>query len=1123
VQRIGRYELHDVLGRGGSGVVWSATFLGPGGFRKPVAVKILDTGQPKLAHEARLGGLLRHPNLVEAYALEQIDDTWICAMERVDGGSLAGRGPLPPRAVVQVGLAVCMALEHAHHELDLIHLDIKPANLLLAGATVKVADLGIARPAGSAAATVIGTRGYMAPEQVSGGILDARTDIYALGVVLHELATGHQPASGVTPRTADVPWLAEVLSQCLARDPADRFDSMGELADALIALDARGSGLAAVLGQQAPLTGAETFQLTIARPRTNLDALADVFFGRKAELARLTEALGTPGVHTLKGPAGIGKTRLARTAAAAWLGTGREAWFCDLASAQTLPEMVRTIAGTLEMALGVGDTPALIERMGASMARRGPVVLILDNFEQLVPAARDAIVAWAAQAPELRLLITSRQPLGVAGEHLTELGPLPIGDAVAMLADRGGIAADDPDLTELAYRLDRLPLALELAAPRLRMLAPRQLIDRLDRRMQLLSGGNRTLVAALDASWALLGPIERAAIAQLSVFHGRFDVEAAEAILKLPDGAPWAVDVVSTLLEHSLLVSRDGWLRLYDSTREWASAKLGTDRVAAEVRHGAYFARYRAGLREYTGPRRKAMAAWLAGYRVDIEAACRRAIVTGSVDIAMATCRAAWAHFESVGPVRAGGELVAAVLEMPGLDDAGRAELLCLSANAAHHIGDTERCIPLFRAALALAEDLGNDALIGMAHGGLGMHAATHGTPPEAAGHWRRARAACQAAGVAHGVAQAVGGLAVAAELNGEAERAEALYREALALFRGCGDRRGEGVTYLNLASLMRQVGRLDDSEAYYGASLVRHREIGDRRFESLALTNLGNLEFTRGNLQRALALYDQALVANNQMGNRREAAATRMNMGAAHGMAGRLDQARVCFEHAAEDLRDVGDHRNCALALENLARVLTLQARPHDALIHVHEALEHSESAKDGRRTNALKIQLSVLSLELGDVEAARMYANQVLASSVGPQGAEHAGEAHVLLANIDIDTGQLQQAREHLEQALVLQHGTLAVPDTHLAMGRIATMQRDLATATHHLDTALALSTDLPGTQARALARLAVVDALQGQRAPALGRLRQAREQGALSDEPGVHEFIAALAAEVDTLAPT
>ena len=174
-KRLGRYELGRVLGRGGSGRVYEAVLCGPAGFRKPCAVKVLQDGGDGLAREARLAGLLRHPNLVEVYELgfaeweepTGLDDdgTWFCSMELVKGGSLDQRLPLPPAAALDVVRQVALGLMHAHHEVGMVHLDLKPANILMDHGVAKLADLGIAQARGFHTLVGIrGTPGYVAPE-----------------------------------------------------------------------------------------------------------------------------------------------------------------------------------------------------------------------------------------------------------------------------------------------------------------------------------------------------------------------------------------------------------------------------------------------------------------------------------------------------------------------------------------------------------------------------------------------------------------------------------------------------------------------------------------------------------------------------------------------------------------------------------------------------------------------------------------------------------------------------------------------------------------------------------------------------------------------------------------------
>ncbi|MFF5962642.1 BTAD domain-containing putative transcriptional regulator [Streptomyces collinus] len=359
-----------------------------------------------------------------------------------------------------------------------------------------------------------------------------------------------------------------------------------------------------------------------ARPAGNLRARLTSFIGRETDIETIRGDLAEARLVTLLGPGGAGKTRLSQETAE----TVREAmpggvWLAELAPVDdpaAVPEAVLTAVGARETVLygagaeglraAVADRPDdPVERL-AEHCSRPRMLLILDNCEHVVDAAARLAEELLARCPDLTVLATSREPLGVPGELLRPVEPLPEPVALRLLADRGAAARpgfrieDDPGAcAEICRRLDGLPLAIELAAARLRMLTPRQIADRLDDRFRLLTSGSRTVLprqqtlrAVVDWSWDLLDEEERDVLRRLSVFAGGCDLPAAEAVC-----GPAALEALGSLVDRSLVVaappdgSGDGEMRyrLLETVAEYAAERLDESgrRAEAERAHLTYF------------------------------------------------------------------------------------------------------------------------------------------------------------------------------------------------------------------------------------------------------------------------------------------------------------------------------------------------------------------------------------------------------------------------------------------------------------------------------------------------------------------------------------------------------
>ncbi|MFE7560090.1 BTAD domain-containing putative transcriptional regulator [Kitasatospora sp. NPDC057500] len=412
----------------------------------------------------------------------------------------------------------------------------------------------------------------------------------------------------------------------------------------------------------------------VPRAAGNLRGRLTSFVGRENDLAALRSVLATSRLVTLTGPGGSGKTRLSVEAGRLEQGAGHwpdGVWLAELAPVErpdAVPGAVVSALGLRETVLHTGgsmvaevieprnDDPVrrLIEHCG-----RRRMLLVLDNCEHLIQSAADLADSLLTECPGLTVLATSREPLGVPGETVLPVEPLPDPVALRLLAERAAAARpgfdprSDPEAcAEICHRLDGLPLAIELAAARLRVMTARQIADRLDGRFALLTAGSRTLLprqqtlrAVVDWSWDLLGKQERAVLRRLAVFAGGWTMEAAEAVCS--DGAEVpaeeVADLLLSLVDKSLLVADldgDGppRYRMLETIHEYALERLAEagESAATEGRHVAHFRELVRGAdRNVHGPAQLHWLAVLEREHDNVRAALRRAVARRDEDEAL--------------------------------------------------------------------------------------------------------------------------------------------------------------------------------------------------------------------------------------------------------------------------------------------------------------------------------------------------------------------------------------------------------------------------------------------------------------------------------------------------------
>ncbi|MFO1316299.1 MAG: adenylate/guanylate cyclase domain-containing protein [Burkholderiales bacterium] len=582
----------------------------------------------------------------------------------------------------------------------------------------------------------------------------------------------------------------------------------------------------------------------------NLPLQLTSFLGREADAAQVRALLDGGRLVTLTGPGGIGKTRLALQVAADAVERFVDGvWLVDLAPLAEPGQVATTVAQVLRVREDA-STP-VAAALAAHVADR-QLLLVLDNCEHLVGACAELAASLLATAPGLAVVATSREPLRVAGERVWALAPLgvPVDDdpapglapAVRLFVERArdtrpGFSPAEADLQAigaLCRRLDGIPLAIELAAARMRALSVAEIGRRLDDRFRLLTGGHRaqlprqrTLEATIAWSYELLEAAERVLFVRLSVFAGGFELDAVQRVCADADDA---VALVDALVAKSLVLAyeRNGATRyrMLDSIREFARERLGTGEDAAALRdaHAAWCVEL--ARKAHDALRGPGQAAWCE--RLDAELDNLRGALAWTAeratpgDEALALAAMLWRYWHLTGRMTEGRAHTERALALPAATDAAPSR-----ADALYAAG-------------ALAKNQSDLA--------------------EAARRLEEASVAFAAQGRERDAAAALGSLGNVRQDQGDLVSARALHEQAYAMFCRVGDRAAEATALLNLGSIAMDLGERDRALDYHERSLGLARAHGLGAVECMGESNLGELALDRGDGAAARAHFTRAL-----------------------------------------------------------------------------------------------------------------------------------------------------------------------------------------------------------------------------------------------------------------------
>ena len=606
--------------------------------------------------------------------------------------------------------------------------------------------------------------------------------------------------------------------------------------------------------------GEEDFPPLRTLSQTNLPLPPTPLLGRGREVAELREQLESARLVTITGPGGMGKTRLVLEVAAELVADFEDGvWFVDLSPVRE----PRLVEPTIVAALGASGELA-------DHLRHRELLLVLDNLEQVVQAAPE-LGLLLESCPRLKLACTSREPLRLRAEREYPLEPLPQNTAVELFRQRAltidpRFEGDDETLAELCKRLECMPLAIELAAARVKILAPDQLLARLERRLPMLTAGasdaperQRTLRATIEWSYDLLDEDEQRLFARLGVFAGGWTFEAADEVC----GA--SLDVLQSLAEKSLVRTEDGRFRMLETIREYALERLDESAEADGLRrlHAAYFlALAERAEPELRGPDQHVWLERLAVEYENLRGALEWSHATpGEAELGLRIGAALSLFYFVRGFYRDGLYWLPRLLEASEEKETqAYARALWGAGMLKTLVGEEERAEQLLEESLGLARRLGDDWAVAWNLVVLGLLAFFRNDLGESRRLFEDSAEKARRNGDEWCLADALATLGSIYPLQGEFERAEAVAAEALEIARRRDDRMGIRMALFGQALAAARQGRLDEARALGEQGLAVTREIGDRWFISYFLWILAGVATASGDLAAARAQAEESL-----------------------------------------------------------------------------------------------------------------------------------------------------------------------------------------------------------------------------------------------------------------------
>ncbi len=987
-----RYRLDRELGQGGMGTVYEGydQLLD-----RVVAIKVLNSkslgteGKNRLLSEARSVAQLNHPNIVSVYDAGEDNSLPYVVMEYLQGRSLHDQPPAGLEGLLSITYQICDALEEAHIH-GIVHRDLKPENVIITeGGLVKLTDFGLARSLSSRMsqeAALVGTVFYISPEQALGRPLDGRTDLYALGVMLYEFAAGRLPFMADDPlavisrhihdepqRPGDLaeglpPAFEEIVLKLLAKNPDDRFTTASELKEALQDLSAN------------------VMRFSSSTLKHNLPVDLTRFIGREKEIKEVKHLLSKHRLVTLTGVGGTGKTRLSLQAARELVDDFTHGvWVIELSTVFEKDQVLRTMAAVLDVREKTNQ-PLLDSILNYLRPRE--LLLIMDNCEHLISTCAGLAEALLTACPNIKIMVTSREALGIHGEvsfhvpsmklpdpdSLTESASVWDVESMQLFMDRAMSvkpdfspnAQDTQAVASICSRLDGIPLAIELAAARVRALPAEEIANRLSDRFRLLTGGIRTamprqqtLQALIDWSFDLLNDQEKLLLRRMSVFTGGSSLEAIENICcgsGIDENE--ILDLVTRLVDKSLVtyenINSSARYDMLETIRQYAREKLVQAGEIEFLRRRQL--EYYADLTEKIAPElwRAKQVHWMDVLELEhdnLRAAlewsqcgeCGRDLLLQGIRLAGSVSlfwlvRGHWSE---------GWTWMRRLLDNPDTRDLqhpAKTRLLYTAGFIVKSLGDIPQSKLLFEQAA------------------------------------KEARAQQDLSGHAY----ALLGLGEVAINEHFLEKAEEFIEQSMTIFKGLDDKVGLLVAYADKGSMAADNQGYDLAREYFNENLKICREIGHQLGVAGTLLSLGHIETHFGDKAQGRRLMEESLSLYRVSKDKSGIAGALRAIGLSELYAENMESSREHYEQALRIDRELRSGPGIGIALIALGEIARSQSDYAAARDYYEEALHLNERLGQMGIVNIVAHNLGYVARQQGDLDTALEFFHKSLAMSL-------------------------------------------------------------------------------------------------------------------------------------------